>query len=269
MPRKLKHWLLSLPIALLLALGSGCGTSIVDSGEKTDYSIQGAFIIDPNLESNPVSRSSKVAIRFKLDGGVVSTAEITFGGRTLNFECCQHCLDSLHWLANDSTYVHANTERQIILTDGTSFSDTLTAIIPDSFTITNVVPGNHLIQGSGQASLEWSGSTRAEAYVMAAVLADSAYTGYGYSAYTAELITSGTIPPEAFSLSPGPDPDTGLYNLYVYAIAGAPDITLANVLLPVPLPSQLPDNVIERDLVGRLGSVTVTLLDTVRVTQQP
>jgi len=265
----LNKWLPGLLAVLLLYVSYGCNDSGVMSEEEDGYHIEGVLIVDPNLESNPLSKSLKIAVRFKRDSDTLSTAEIVFAGSALTFQCCREGVCSAYWLESNLTYEFANSTQQMELGDDAGFADTISVSVPDSFVISNVVPTNRQIQGSEQASLEWTGSTRAETYVMAAVLADSAYNGYGYSLYTTELTTSGTIPPDAFSLSPGPYPDTGLYNLYVYAIAGSPDTALFNALLPVPLPSQLADNVSGINLNGRFGSVVVTLLDTIRVVQQP
>jgi hypothetical protein len=104
---------------------------------------------------------------------------------------------------------------------------------------------------------------------MAAVLADSAYRKYGYSEYLPVIGTSGTLPAEAFSVSPGPNMDTGLYNIYVYAITGVPDSALTASLLPVPLPLQFADNINTGDIFGRIGTIQVTLIDTVRAQTIP
>ena len=124
-------------------------------------------------------------------------------------------------------------------------------------------PG-HILRPGNTVTYTWSGSANAQNYVMAAVLADSVYRGYGYSEYLPNVGTSGTLPVEAFSVSPSPNMDTGLYYIYVYAVNGVPDSALTAKLLPVPLPLQFPNNISTPDLIGRIGAVQVTLLDTVR-----
>ena len=260
--------LFGLVVAMLLAICAGCNSPSVRSGIEGDYGIEGVIVVDPNLDSDLASKSVKIAVRFKRDGEPVDTGQVTVAGQSLVFQSCQCCLDSLYWLAADSAYGYANSSRLVQLREGSDFSDTIVANIPDSFSISNVVPTNRLIQGNGQASLEWTGSTGAERYVLAAVLADSAYTGYGFSSYADAGVTSGTIPPDAFTLANGVDPAVGLYVLYVYSITGSPDMALANAFLPVPLPSQLPDNVSHVSLSGRFGTVMVTPYDTIRVVEQ-
>jgi len=254
---------------MLLALGPACDENVITPDDQLDYRVEGVVIADPNLESTLVSRSFKVAARFTRGDAVPDGGEIAFAGNQLTFFSSRFDIDSVYVLANNSTYAYPNSIQTVELTDGSDFADTVTVSVPDSFSIVNIVPANHQLEGLDQLSLEWTGSNRVESYVLAVVLEDSAYTGYGFSLYADEQATSGTIPPEAFSLSDGLNPDTGLYVVYVYAITGAPDTSVANALLPVPLPGQLADNVSGPALTGRFGSVVITAYDTVRVVQQP
>jgi hypothetical protein len=150
--------------------------------------------------------------------------------------------------------------------DPNLFDETLTVALPADFQITEVVPANHQIEGNGSASVSWTGSARADGYVVAAVKADRAYSGLGYSNYSLTGVTAATIPPDAF-LPPdgGGAPDTGLYNLYVYALTGTPDSSLSHLLLPTPLPSQLTDGDLAETVRGTWGTVVLAAKDTVRV----
>jgi hypothetical protein len=86
------------------------------------------------------------------------------------------------------------------------------------------------------------------------------------SLYPGTLATAGSIPPEAFGLSSGGvTPDTGWYYLYVYAYTGVPDSVTTARLLPVPLPSQLADNLTASGFTGHIGTVRVVKRDSVHV----
>ena len=152
------------------------------------------------------------------------------------------------------------------IADSLRFRDSLSVAVTDTFSITdNFDPPNHLLNGAGQVSLEWTGSINSDAQVMAAVKADRAYSGDGMSLWAINSGTAGTIPTEAFIEQISGNPDTGLYNVYVYSISGVPDSALSARFLPVPLPSQLTDNLEKRDIVGRFGTIMVAAFDTVRV----
>jgi hypothetical protein len=269
--KQFRSWYIAVVILpmLLLVLGSACDENIVTPDDQLDYRVEGVVIVDPNLESTLISRSFKTVARFTRGDAIPDGGEIAFAGDQLTFFSSRYDIDSVYVLANNSTYTYTNSNQAVELTDSNDLAHTVTVSVPDSFSIDNIVPANHLLQGLEQLSLEWTGSNRVESYVLAVVLEDSAYSGYGFSLYADEQATSGTIPPEAFSLSDGLNPDLGLYVVYVYAITGAPDTSLANALLPVPLPGQLADNVSGPALTGRFGSVVVTAYDTVRVVQQP
>jgi len=269
--KQFRSWYFAVAIlpVLLLVIGSACDQDIVTPDDQLDYRFEGVVIADPNLESTLVSKSFKTVARLTQGDAVPDGGEIAFAGDQLTFFSSRYDIDSVFVLANNSTYAYTNSSQTVELIDSNNLAHAVTVSVPDSFSIDNIVPANHLLQGLEQLSVEWTGSNGVESYVLAVVLEDSAYTGYGFSQYADEQATSGTIPPDAFSLSDGINPDLGLYVVYVYAITGVPDTTLANALLPVPLPGQLADNVSGPALTGRFGSVVVTAYDTVRVVLQP
>jgi hypothetical protein len=175
-------------------------------------------------------------------------------------------IDSVFSLRIDSAEYFAGTQQMLRVANGSRFDDSLVVAVADTFSITdNFDPPNHLLNGAGQVSLEWTGSINSDARVLAAVKADRAYTEQGFSKWAINSGTAGTIPPDAFIEPVSGDPDTGLYNIYVYSISGIPDSALSSPFLPVPLPGQLLDNIEHRDLLGRFGTIMVALLDTVRV----
>jgi hypothetical protein len=156
----------------------------------------------------------------------------------------------------------------VTTTDGSiirSFAQNL----PDTFSITSVAPFNRLIQGNGSATIEWGGKSGYTSFAVAVVKSDSAYIGKGWSSYSQTFVTASTIPPDAFLGSDGSTPVPGLYNLYVYGIVGSPDSAIASQLLPVDLPTQLNDNIDQHLFKGHFGVVSIALMDTIRVVQQP
>ena len=135
--------------------------------------------------------------------------------------------------------------------------------IPDTFSVDAYTPDSLIPNTNGQEmQLSWTASANSDGYIIAVVLEDSAYTGYGYSQYVTSQTTSATIPPDAFRLPPDTagvaQLDTGWYNIYVYGFSGRPDSLMSWPMLPVRIPSTLSDNVDEGVLTGRIGSVTVT-----------
>lgn len=248
-------------IGILIAIG--CSGSGVGPEPIPDYRTDGALVIDPNLDASDTS--VQAAVFLDEDQNVSKTGIISWAQRQLTLVSSFAGLDSVHSLVSDSTYEYPNTIQPYLIIDQSVQLVNTAFPVADTFSIVSVVPANHQITGNGQVSLVWTGSRQAEAFVMATVKADEAYTGEGYSLYAAG--GNQTIPPQAF-LKPGTiEPDTGLYNVYVYATTGSPDSVAASALLPAPLPSPVgdPDNIAAKNIAGSFGTVVVTLLDTIRV----
>ncbi len=244
----------------------GCNGSPTGNGPGTlaDYEIRVTLIQDPNIDS------SRIVAKLRKQSRDYDRASVEFGANILNFSYLKYGFDSIYYFSQDMTPGYSAGARNLVLDDSTFFTDTVPTTVCGSFGITAVNnPANRILRPGNPVAYTWSGSANAQNYVMAAVLADSVYRGYGYSEYLPVVGTSGTLPAEAFSVSPSPDMDTGLYNIYVYAINGVPDSALTSKLLPVPLPLQFPNNISATDLVGRVGTVQVTLIDTVRAQTIP
>ncbi len=255
---------LTLIIAIVgLTAQFGCNSAPggLQPGTLADYEIRATLIQDPNIDS------SRIVAKLTKEGADYDGATLRFGTSVLSFSNLKYGFDSIYYFSQDMTPGYPAGARNLELDDSPFYTDTVSIFICGSFGITVInSPANHIVRPGADNSVTytWSGSTNAQNYVMAAVLADSAYRGYGYSEYLPVIGTSGTLPPQAFSVSPSPDIDTGLYNIYVYAVNGVPDSTLTSKLLPVPLPLQFPNNIISADLIGRIGSIQITLIDTVR-----
>lgn len=236
----------------------GTGNGIV----VDNYFLKGALVIDPNHDSTLVT-----AVGLK-NNHVQSSVEIIVKNDTLAYEDTLFVTDSSWYFETDTARHYLPGAIAIKFNDG-AFSRSFTQSVPDTFSITNVSPPNHLIQGNDPASIEWSGKAGYTAFAVAVIKADSAYKGKGWTSYSQTFITAATITPDAFLGSDGLNPDTGLYNLYVFGFVGSPDSTLASAILPVGLPNQLGNNIDQQRFSGRFGVVCVSLMDTIRVVQQP
>jgi hypothetical protein len=260
---RLKKLFLLLFGVLFVGFVWSCNESPIEPIETYEYRIEGVFVSDTNLAS------TRIAVRLERLDTLLSRAEIAIDDTALVFDHPLFPVDSAYYYQALSSMAFTTGQHSLKVIDSAKFNDTLDVAVPDTFSILSVEPFDRKIEGNGSATLSWSGSAGAEAYVMAAVKVDSAYKGQGYSAYPQTGLTGGTIPPDAFLLPGGVDPDTGLYNLYVYALTGAPDSAISMNLLPVPLPEQLDDDIQGDNIVGRFGSIRITHVDTVRVTFQP
>lgn len=255
-------------VLLGLALAIGCNETPTQA-PKFVYEVNGLLVVDPNLEGSMISRSLRTATQVYQDHDLFTGADVTLGSYQLIFMPRQYNLDSVYAYSSDNSYALVDASVRLQVSDGAAYTDTFIVQVPDSFSITNIVPGNRLLQGLDPVSVEWSGSAGAELYVVAAVKSDSAYAVDGYSAFVDAQTTSFTIPPEVFALDNGIDPDTGLYVIYVYAISGSPDSAMAANFLPTQLPGSFSDNIETDKTSGSFGSIVVTPLDYMRVVEQP
>jgi hypothetical protein len=242
-----------------LALILGCNGNPTEPNVVPTYSIRGALVVDPNLDSN------QIMIGLTRDDSVLTGAAVFFNGHQIPFSATSALIDSVYYFQEDSVFAYVDKHIDLRFTDPSRYADTFHVAVADTFSILTVDPFNHLLLGIHNCTINWSGANLAETYVMAAVKANHAYQGEGYSAYPISNITGGTIPPSAFAYPISDQPDTGLYNIYVYAITGSPDSAFTEYMLPVPLPDQLGKNITGKDIEGSFGTVTVVYYDTVRV----
>ena len=255
-----------LVLTLLVALAAWLGcNSAPGTGNGTivnDYYLVGVVVVDPNLDSTRVS-----AIGLRNDT-LLASIEIAVESDTLVYDDTLFAVDSSWFFAADTARHFTPGTHQINFADD-DFSRSVSQLVPDAISITSLAPFNRLIQGNESATIEWNGREGYTSYVVAVIKADSAFTGRGWCSYSQTFVNAATVPPDDFLGSDGLNPDTGLYNLYIYGIVGSPDSALSSALLPVDLPSQLTDNVSQQRLRGHFGAVSVSLLDTIRVVQQP
>ena len=253
----------AITVALLLAL-AGCDSSGgTQPGQIAQYGISGTLV------GNPGQSHSQIAVSLLRDNSILPTGIIAFGTDTLEFADTTQFEDSIYYFDTAYAFRWAGNTATVRVRDLDGINTSFAAVVPAVFSITSLIPGNGQWRATdGPVQLVWSGSFGADGYILAAVKHQSAYTGAGYSAYADLLTTAGNIPPEAFYINGGVDLDTGLYNIYVYAYAGSPDKVFSDEMLPVPIPTQLADNIDQRDLDGHFGAFTLAAFDTIRVVQQ-
>lgn len=250
----------------LLALAITACNSNPSAAEDYKYRIEGVMVLDLNTDD------VIAAIDVYRDNQKYPGATITLDGRPLSFNPTGYAIDSVYTLFEDSVSNYFGRALQLEVTDSSFFSETLNMFVPDSFYIPSdgiTNPALRILTGLGNISLNWAPSNGTGGYILAAVIADSAYSEWGYSLINdPNFGNSGTIPPDALVQTDGINPDTGLYNIYVYSIGFSPDSALSSSVLPVPLPSVLDDNVVQPDYSARIGTIVVAKTDTVRLVTQ-
>ena len=261
-PAKYSLVLVLLMAAVVGLLSFACNSTSTGNIGGAAVTVAATVISDANHDS------TKVVADLRRQGAKLTTAVVRFSADTLKFRKAGFPIDSVYSLLKSNDLYYGVGKYKLNISE-TNYSDSATIRLSDSATITNVVPTNRIAQGLRTVTVEWTGADSTDGYVLATTRKDSIYHGYGYSMYSTSLTTAGTIPPDAFSLSPGDQADTGWYYLYVYAYTGTPDSVLTRKLLPVPLPSQLGDNISGATLSGRIGTVVVIRHDSVHVVAGP
>lgn len=252
----LKKYLFLWPLVILL-LAHGCNERSTNPGLLADYQLNGALIVDENLDT------AVVVIDLKRNDSIVTDADITFHNDTMIFNALNFSIDYVYSLVKSSLTGYLLSTPKIAIRDSGYFHDTVTVVVADTFSILTIEPPNRLLPGGGSVTVQWSGSSNADGYILAAVLRDSVYTGKGYSAYSTSMSTADNIPTVAFT--DGINTIFGWYYIYVYAYAGSPGYNVTRDILPVPLPGQLTENINVPDLKGCFGSVIIAARDSVQV----
>lgn len=243
----------------------GCNSAPGGPGLKpeSDFRLTGLLSIDEN------NGTAQAIIRFTKNSVPITDATVRLDTISTTFQADMLSFDSVYFASVNPETDWPTGVQKLRFSDSNGFQDSLTTAVGDTFSITSIFPANRIWRTSdGPVKLEWSGTPDIDGYIIATVAASEAYTGKGFSAFADEKATIGTIVPDAFLDPIGNEPDTGLYNIYIYAYKGSPDKSLADIILPVPLPSQLPDNLSGNNLSGHFGTIVVTLTDTIRVVLQ-
>jgi hypothetical protein len=244
--------------AIVLLGLPGCNTSPSKS-DSSDYTVFGVLVQDMNRDS------TKVLAEVRRGKDILPGATVRFGTLSLLFNSAAASTDSIYSLYVKPATLYSGHQNRLVLRNGSTTVDSLTYNVTDTFSLLSRVPNRDTLQPPWTLSLDWDGSANANTYVMAAVKASRAYTGVGYSCYALDQVTAGTIPADAFLLPGAGDLDTGKYYLYVYALSDSPDSALAHSELPVPLPSQLGNNISETNLSGRFGTIMIVRRDSIWV----
>ncbi len=252
--KKIEIGLILTVVALLAILA--CNGDPLNSSRLHNYRLDGVVIVDHNSQE-------RISTAHLWRNDSLFTEAALFSDTTL-----LPYMSNMYYGTNSSASSLLGGDFNFAIIDSSN-SFELTVTMPDTFAILTVEPPNRQLQGAGPVTISWSPSVNTDGYIIAAVKATAAYSGSGYSGYPADGGTAGTIPTTAFMIPGTPNPDTGLYNIYVYSVAGAPDSALAWNLLPTPLPTQIEDNIDLSKLTGRIGSVQVLRRDTVRVVTLP
>ncbi|MDZ4723907.1 MAG: hypothetical protein SGI97_08410 [candidate division Zixibacteria bacterium] len=230
---------------------------------RADYNLNGALVIDLNRDT------SNIIADLRFDSSATRTGTIRFGSDTVRFDTLGLPQDSLFRFGLGSSNPLLSQTRALSIQNGNGLSVSINQAVPGPFAITQVAPVNRISNGNDPVSVNWTASANAETYVLATVRRNRVYQREGFSHYVTSQSTAEFIIRDAFYQTDGVNLDTGWYYIYVYAISGSPDSAMTEFLLPAPLPSQLSDNIDERELSGHFGSVVVSFRDSIRQATQP
>lgn len=246
-------------ISMILA-ACGCNSSggSVDPPNRDTYELNGAVVKDLNVGIN--SDTTLIALKAFKDGNSLNNADISFFGQDLTYSIIPNSASFGYIFPTNNQAMIGIGNYILDFADSTHYDDTINVMVVDTFRVSAYNPDSTTVNLNGQqVVIEWTSSANIEGYIVAVTPADSAYTGYGWSEYVTTQTTQITIPPDAFRTPNFPNNlITGTYYLYVYGFTGAPDSALSSTLLPVPLPSQLGDNIDHTNLSGNIGVVVIT-----------
>lgn len=260
----LARWLVIPAIFILIAIQNGCESSGSTGNvpESNTYRLEAVLVND--LNANVVTGdTARVTVLAERNDSLLTTANVTLGNITLVFNRTTFAFDSVYSFDFGPSSLVETGAYGMGLVDSSRFGDTITLVVPDTFSVDFYTGDSTIPNTNGQEiQISWTASANSDGYVVAVVLEDSAYTGFGYSEYVTSQTTQTTIPPDAYRLTTDTagvaQLDTGWYNIYIYSYSGLPDSLWSEPLLPVPLPSSFGDNVDVPNLAGRIGSVSVT-----------
>ncbi|UCG61450.1 MAG: hypothetical protein JSV52_14200 [Candidatus Zixiibacteriota bacterium] len=249
-------------ILILIAVMNGCNSAGPIGRPPDTYSYRINGVLVNNLNADLImGDTARISVLVERNDTILGTAMVTFGTTILVFDRPTFAFDSVYSFALGPTSLVEAGAYGLGLVDSIRFGDTLIMVVPDTFRIDYYVGAEDSVNVGGQEmQVGWFSGANVEGYVLAVVLEDSVNTGWGYSEYVTSQAPLTTIPPDAFRLESGIGglPDTGWYHIFIYGYTGHPDSSFSAPLLPVPLPSDLGDNVDEEDLTGKTGTVSVT-----------
>lgn len=261
MMNKLTILFIGLALMLTGLIMSGCNgsSSPIDPPNRYDYIISGALVIDNNL-SSVHNDSTRIAVRLKRNTTALNDADIIFNNDTLTYTFLSNSTSLAYSFPSNPGGLLDTGSYQMRIIDNDKFNGSITVVNPSLSSVMSYNPDSTTTYNANNYTLafEWTASLQVNGYIIAAVPVDSLYTGFGFSAYVTAQGSEDSFPPEAFRSADTANVLPGNYYLYVYGYTGAPDSALSSALLPVPLPSQLPDNIDQQYLGGHFGTVVVS-----------
>jgi len=267
---KLPTYLRVLP-ALLLPLLALVVVNCNSSGTIPVGPVDATFTINGVVIKDAAVNRTTIAAHVLHGGNYDSTLVVVFSGDTLDFNASGFLVDSVYSKTfGTATYYSPGSHLLEISTNDQSVSFPI--MLPDTFTIDTVSPPTPPgLTGPGIVNVDWYATPNVDGYVMAATKSNEAYSGEGYSAYAGFAGTEGSLPQAAFFIDTtvmNPQLDTGLWYLSVYGYNGAPDSMLTQMYLPVPMPSDLTNNIDTLGVMGSFGTVAVTPYEILQVSTQ-
>ncbi len=241
-----------LPIILLLSL-MACDGSSGFHRENLSYRTTGLIVKDID------QATARAEVTLTANDDQDSTAQVILRNDTLSWS------DDRYVLGNQLSSSFLAGSYLLAFDNDKSLDESTTTNLPGNPSVAVTNPASRINTGGSAVTVSFVTAQYAEGYAVAAVHRDSAYTGFGYCDWVTTQASGATIPPDAFRMTNGVNPDSGWYYIYIYAYAEAPDSALSHGLLPVPLPSVQTDNINEQDFKGRFGAVVVSARDSVRV----
>lgn len=251
-------------IVSILGLLVGCKSSgPVRPREEMDSELILSIISNRDLNQ------THTIARVQTEGSTNRISEVVLDGEVIPYRVFLAPPDSLYYksFSNFRRYLPGLIDFAFDDTEGNTLDINLPSV--DSFSITSIAPGSKIANGNQPVIISWNGAAGAANYVIAAVRRPLKYTGVGYSQFVTSGTTSETLNQAAFFQTDGVNPDTGWYDLYVYAIASSPDSLTTRKVLPAPLPDEFGQNLALTHLTGHYGSISVTKRDSVRIAIQP
>jgi hypothetical protein len=255
-------------LALTVFIASGVffscnGTPTGGGGAGSDYTLQ-AYVIG-DLERD----TSLIRVRFLRDGVSIPGGPVSLDTFLLSFDIA----DSLF----KSDFGPANTlgsgPRAFTAFDGASEVTAESITLVGSLAMNIAAPANRQYTATDGAVIAnlTSPSANSAGYALGIVKAGEEYTGSGYAEFFSLADGAGVIPPEFFRDSLNSDSLlVGTYYLYMYSYNGAPQIDSRTSDLPTVLPvGGFTPNLSTANLSGSVGSIVVSLRDTIVVTDTP
>ncbi len=256
---------LIVPLSIVAVVG--CNSS----GNVTVGPVDAPFAVDGVIVRDDFLNRTTVAARVLRDGDIDGSLTVSFAGDTLTFDAAGVAFDSVFSRIVDSVNHYPVGIHPLVISSG-SQTVRLLVDVPGMPVIDTVNPPTPPgMTGPQNVNLEWFAAANVDGYVMTATKANETYIGTGHREYAGFGGTFGTILQSSFFVDTSvidPQLDTGLWYLSVYGYTGAPYKEFADEYLPVPFPSQLPDNIDTLETRGAFGIISVSPFEILQVSVQ-